>query len=293
MVAPKKRDSKGNYWSEKEDALMQVYYFTGSTALQKAQAMNQLYPILRMMGRVILERYFSRYGDWDLIDDAVCNFIRRCKYDPTRGSYYSYIGTSLKYYFNEKLVVQYATSKRIEIDDNYEVSENEWLQDKHQEDCNFDDFDYKDRQVKLNAILVKFRDHIKNTERKIEGYRSPSKKPHVIRLTNEKEYLLAVVEYFEKFFLESEVSMEALNDYLIYEKNINSSTCSHYSGKYFGIDYNQVYRDNRKQKRDNKYKDRGMTWIMDDYTPDMTAIMRAKRTHALKKGRSDPEFEYF
>mgnify|MGYP006992516261 CR=1 FL=1 len=284
----------GQYWTAIEDDLMHQYFFTGSTKMQKVKAINAVYPKMQQMARVILTRYYYKFHSaWDIIDDAIAHFLLNCHFDESKGSYFSYLGTSFKHYFHDIYVV-HPNHLHIDIDNNYDIStsENDWVMDKHAVQADFEEFDFTERQLKLSKIIAYIQTHIDVVDGKIDrykGFRTNPKLAYYHRALYEKEFLQGSIQYFKDYFLTSEVSNNSLNDYLISHTNMPAHLFQRLSYHYFRIGGNTEYIDKRSAKMDSRRVKQGMSYIMDDYTPveDMKLYIKYnKRYNKYSKDNS-------
>lgn len=294
MAAPKKRDKDGNYWGEAEDKQLMLFLYSGSTRLEKHRAITKIYPKMRQMGRIILERYFSRYNDYDLIDDAISNFLLRVDYDPDKGRMYSYMGTSFRYYFHEKLVQKYESPKRIDVDTNYDIGDNEWLTSTVGHQPDFEQFDYSDRELLLNKIIAHIDGIISTIQAEKDKLKKKKKYHHegVDLHGREIEFLMVSKDYFNKYFLTTEVSALSMGDYCRLNSAFPEHIAERLCRKHFNLSsavrkYEQRHSINEEVKRGE------VGYILDDYTPIENINQRFRNRDSVKKIYEEGGLTYF
>lgn len=282
----------GMYWDEVEDKLLETYFSTESTEIQKVKALNKVMPKLRMMSRIILERFYPQaFNMPELIDDAIMHFLLKCNFDSSKGSYYSYIGTTFKHYFHDKIVSE-KRFKNLNIDRNYDINENEWVINDHS--INIEDFDYDDRHYKLNKIIQFLDDKLSKRTAYVEKISVDSKKYETI--SEEIKMLELVKEYFNTYFLTTNLTIQGLSDYIRLSIDIPVYKQYRFIKQIFGISSLIEEFDDRESIIENKKKIDDISYLMDDYTPEDFKKQHTKigyRKNFKKKNGIKVEYRYF
>lgn len=278
-----------NYWTKTEDTLIHVYFFTGSTKLERCRALNTLMPKLTKMARIIIERYYGRYDTQkqkDLVTDAIFHFLVYSKYDETKGSYFSYISNIFKHFFLDVLVITPNKTNRINVDDNYDISENQLLVDT----VTIDTVNSVEKSLERKEILKKIIDYIDNliliedNNIKLNCNKKSCKYKYKTAIFRQ-QYLIIAKQYFNDYFLEYETSVNSLNDYLITRLgrrntvvgltykifNITSDTKSYYP-------YKGIHEANRINK--------GLSYLMDDYPPELKHIEKNAKQRKINNAEA-------
>jgi hypothetical protein len=292
------RRKDGMYWDSAEDLLMSTYFSTGSTKIEKVRALNAVLPKLRMMARIVLERYYSKFGQADLCEDAIMHLLQYAKFDCSKSkTYYAYIGTTFKRFFYTKFVIEKEYWGQNKIDDNYDVNDNQWVMNTAAVPADFDEFDLTARQEILNKIIKKIDDGILKVDKTATGYRKRRSRVtplHYIEIC-EREILILVCckEYFLKYFLVSEVSSAALADYCRANVNVPMHLQEVILRKFFGTATVISHIDNRKSKMTTKMNEQNRSYMMDDYAPNENRYDRSRLQQRLRKGTNTEDYHYF
>lgn len=285
------------YWDSIEDNLMQVYFNTGSTKLQKAKAINAVMPKLKMMARIILERYFVRFTMPELVDDAVMHVLQYSKFNPEKSNtYYAYLGTSMKRFFHTKLIVE-KSYNGLKFDDTEDINDNQYVMATACEAPEFDEFDYDERQLLLNKIIVRLDDGISKAQKMIRKYNKRKVVPFkpLETLNRSIALLTTAKEYFNKYFLVGGVNSMGLADYC---RNNCGEVPLHVQRKllqqYFGIGSAIDRFDDRDSLKEKNWKSQGRTYIQDDYCPNKSKMQQIKKNFNIRNRKiNTSDYEYF
>ena len=292
MPKQKYKKENGLYWDTEEDKCLHIFFSSGATALQKTKALNLVLPKLKHAARIIIERYYNRYNMPDMVDDAVYHFLLYSDFDETRGSYYSYFSNIFKHYFYDKIIIQPQNNL---IDNNIDISDNEWLDKNYSTQSDFDEFDLKGREEKLHTILIYFNKHLKKINNTIKNYNINKSTKNVVYLKHsnyEREYILACMEYFKKYFVDSEVSSNGLTDWMNINYEIPENLMMRLGYKYFHI-FSTNKTDKKESKNELRWKEENRSYIQNDFSPNLTKKNQARVRYRKFLIGNISEFEYF
>jgi len=285
----------GQYWRKEQDAFMAIVFTGDSTTKEWNAAYYAVLPRLRKMGESILRRYFG-YADNrvvdDLVMDAITIIITTGNYYPEKPKLYAYLGTIFKRYFYDKFIKKYRESQNalLNADTNYDVSDDEWLLDDFATPPE-DEFDYNERQEMLERILSHFKTCIAKVDAEyhiINNHGTELVKRNEI-LDREMKWLLCAREYFEKYFLDSTVDSMGLAEYCYANLSFPAFTQLNISKKYMGIGSNIEKFNSLKSVNEKSFKEYGLSFEMDDYSPNEYPKKRSYR----KKNGKNSQYSYY
>jgi hypothetical protein len=288
----------GQYWTEREDKNM-VILFTGNTnTKQWLHAYYDVLPRLKHMSKQILRKFFfvPEHKVDDVVTDAISHVLLKGNFDGSRNTkMYSYVGTMIKHYFYDKFITPTTFKIRVNalnmVDDNYDISEDEWLIDSQAVDAE-DEFDTNERQEKLDAVLSQFNTWISKVEAQQAKVR---KNPTVLLkqaeiLEREMLWLITAKEFFNKYFLTTSVNLLEFYDYIRNNTNIPYNIQINISRKYLNAGGDIHKYEKRETYIETKVREEyGLSYLMDDYP--INEIER-KKSHRAKNIKNR-DYGYF
>jgi len=283
---------EGLYWREPQDELMKIILTKDNNSKEWYNAYNKLLPRLKLMSIKILRRYYGRVDDKkseDYVTDAITHLIINGNYNPDKPKMYAYCGTIIKRYFYDMFVIKPDDN----IDDNYDINENEWVVNSHYHEPDFDEFDLTERQDILNKIIMIIDDGLSKCDEKLNKKRKiPVMNIGSIR---EKNFLIYAKEYFLKYFMETSISAISLGEYIQIRTDLKDYVLSEFMRKYFNLGAQPRLMETRDRRVDDWTKKRNSSYIMDDYTPNdiISSNYKYHGLNKIKKDKKDFGFEYF
>ena len=289
---------KNNYWNIEEDELMRIVLTKDSSTKEWIMAYNAIIPKLRYMGRNILGRYFNKMTndesiENDLVTDAITKLIVTGTYNPDKPKLYAYCGTAIKRYFTDELLRKHKWGNNKIYNQSLSIDEEDWLIEVIEVDDN--DYDFEIRQERLEIIIkyltsnlnqIKNKKNKSNKKKRNKYSRELSAKTFIDR---EIEFLTLCIEYFNKFFLLSNVSPLGIIEYLYENSSEDTPPSSHtyYLRKYFNINSNlsKIINDNYLVNMVDKLN---TTYIQDDFTPEDNDYVKNAKRHKFNN-----KYNYF
>lgn len=297
-----RRRVDGKYWTENEDKLIQILLNKETPIKDFNRVYHKLLPVLRYMVKVIQRKYFGSYSNKlteDVISDTITNLIMKGKLTEGKTNYYAYVGTAFKHYLFDVFVnPEIYDVRRVKIDDNYDINEDEWIADNYS--VNADDMldTIKDREEKLNKVnnfVDSHIDELSNRLVKIKRDNLSLAKETEINLV-EIEWLKHARNYINNNFNEGHISALGLADYMfVAMPDILPYKLQRISYKYFGVGSDGTIIDNRKYTRDdNLHENPDFSYIQDDYTPlEVNNVKNRRNMKKRMKNKIDKLYHYF
>jgi len=289
----------GQYWGEREDVLMHILFSADTNTKEYNHAYREILPRLKHMAKNIMHRYFfvPEHKVEDMAMDVITHLLVNGEYDITRkAKMYSYCGTVIKNQLYDIIVIPLKYNTKINAllmaDRNYDISdtENEWVLEKHATQPH-DEFDTTEREDMLERILSHFDAFIAEVvSQQLQVANHPTvllKRSEV--LSRDMEWLQTAREYFNKYYLNGTVDSIGLAEYIRNNTKIPEYLQNVIARKYLGIGSEIFKFDKRKVVGDDKVKSYGLSYLMDDYTPNNYNYSRSKRT----KKNIDRDYNYF
>ena len=288
------KDEKGNYWTAVEDDLFYRWCSKDTKDNEKTILYEMLIPKLRHMARIILERYFGNNipNYKELIEDAIQNLLVKAVIDKNRqNKAYSYISAALKYYYYDEVIIRVKWKKNTQFDKNYDVSNDEHIHPI--ENPEFDEFDYNERQLMLNKIILNIKESIKFEEKKLINIKR-RKEGGLKLIYNTIKYLNYTIEYFEEYFPTSNVCTYSLIEYIQSKGDLNLKEINNLNRRFLNINVSVRAYNNRQSKIERKYTKESISYIQDDYAPEeKKTYSRTCKSELAKKIENYNDYSYF
>ena len=290
------RNEKGNYWTSVQDDLYYRWCHEELTPRESLKIYNALYPVLKHMARVILERYFFNYdiNDKDtLMTDAIQKVLIKGDISVDRKDRaYSYVGTAMKRYYYDVLVMIPKFKKNIQFDKNYSPDD-EFIQPTFAPD--YDEFDYAERELLYNKILIEINSWIKYEENKLKRKIKRNAKEIKFNI-NTIDFLTKFREYFEKYWLHTDsCDIRSAIDYVKFNTDMQQIDFINLCRRFLGTYADTNWYDKRESKVDKKYTKEKSTYFQDDLVPNSgkSYTQRGKRKYAENKIGNYHDYRYF
>lgn len=294
-------ETKKHYWGKGQDILMIKLLNRDTTPIREYnRAYEKLLPVFRRMIINIQQKYFlgyiGRFGE-DVIMDTITRILVYGKPVPETDktiNYFGYVSKIIKYYLYDTYVVpDMYNIRKIKIDSNYDINENEWVIYDNTSAPIDEGIDMDDREVNLTIMNKFFDGHIHDLNKQLFKIR---KSANVIKekrvLKTEIRFLEVCKEYVNKFYLMSGISPLGMSDYLAANMpEIKQYLQLRLSYKYIGIYSNGKKIDNREDTIEDRRRSReDFSYIQDDFTP----IEMYKEIHYNKfKAKTHHNYGYY
>ena len=274
----------GQYWGDREDNLMHILFSAGTCTKSYNNAYRVILPRLKYMAKQIIRKYYYVQEDKidDLIMDGISHLLVNGRYDANRKTkMYSYVGTVLKHKFHDDLITTFRYKKNPlnAVDTNYDVSDAEWLLDDYATQPQ-DEFDTTERQEILQRILSHFnalKAKLDAEYHRINNHGTELQKRSEI-VERDLEWIRCAEEYFNKYFLTTNVDSIGLADYIRNNSNIPVYMQDNIARRFIGIGSAIEKFDERVSINEARLDDYGLTYMMDDYPPLEYHYSVSKRT---------------
>jgi hypothetical protein len=271
---------KNQYWRQEQDQDLATMLSKPNTSREWLEAYRRTSPRLRKMGESILRRYYSYYVSDDkhrddLITDAITKLLTHGEHNPNKPKMFAYAGTTMKRYFFTILVYpQKYNTIHNHMDRNYDISDNEWLSNSMHIEPDYD-WDYSERQRLLDAICAKIDKHLNESK--------------AVKKLSRRTFLEVSKQYFQKYFMDSPVSLLSLSDYVQNNMEILDWETNQYMRDYFGSG-SVATKVDRIQRVDWLEKRGVSSYIMDDDPPNHKHVNRIRRKNV---NPSKWEYNYY
>lgn len=269
-------ETKKHYWGQSQDILMIKLLNRDTTPIREYnRAYEKLLPVFRRMIINIQQKYFlgyiSRFNE-DVIMDCIARILINGKPEEINSTvnYFGYVSKIIKYFLYDTYVVPDKYNvKRIKIDSNYDINENEWVINDHSLAPIDEGIDMDDKEVYLKQMNLFFDNHIHDLNKQLFKIRNSNTVREKRILKTEIRFLEVCREYINRFYLMSGISPLGLSEYLAYNMpEIKQYLQLRLSYKYIGV-YSDGYEMDRRKNtiEDRRSKRDDFSYFQDDFTP--------------------------
>jgi hypothetical protein len=271
----------GIYWRDAQDEQMRILLTNKDSSIW-TKTYYKLLPRLKKMSYSILRKFYGAIEDKkadDLVIDAISHLLINGTYDESKPKLFSYCGTIIKRFFYTELVIPNESKYDVVSIDDESINTISYEPD-------FDDFDMDERIDILNKINTMIDVNISRCDGIIERSKKTSYDPK-FGATRERDFLLAAKEFWNKFFLYTNISSLVLGEYIQHKLDIPDYVLGDYMRRHFNVGTQPRYMDSNKNIVD--WLERfNSSYVMDDYTPKDISSQRY-----LRNRKKNSEYEYF
>ena len=262
---------KSNYWNDKHQQLC-VDWLSADTK-QQYKIFNELSPALKQMIEIINNRYYNvPFNKKDELEEDTLNHVISIlnKYDPEKQKAYSWLGTIIKYYIYDQVVMKIGQGMPTDSIEEYMPEDKpiEYYQKSYDKEALIDRLQEVKSGIE-NEMELDSRKRIKIIKGGYTKVRYELVHASFIKRIKILELMIEYTEKFERFN-----NLEVL-EYIVHNSDITTTNAVYHIHNMFGI-----YMKSKVDGRDARFTATN-DYMMDDYPPNVDKFAQRNRKRKI------------